>query len=657
MFRSLCLLSCFAATVFAQSTLDTEPIKAIERRVPPIGIEIPSDVADAASTRLAQISSELAKHADHPLAADIDVLLKAVRLAVEQRELYKPEHTKLLAKTLDLAESRLLQLDSNATADWLNAPLTVRGFYSRIDDSPQPYGLVIPEDLLDKLNAKEPVPLYVWLHGRGDKTTDIHFIRDRLTKRGQISPPNAIVLHPFGRQCIGYKSAGETDVLEAIEHVKANYAIDSARIVLMGFSMGGAGAWHLGAHYTDQFVAVSPGAGFAETSKYQKYTPEKIAATPEHERILWGVYDVPNYVRNFFNVPIVCYSGEKDKQIQAARVMEAAFEKEGRDLAHVIGPGMGHKYHPDSLSEIMTKMEVATSSGQPAVPKQVHLQTQTLRYSRMHWVQIDRLFAHWQDSRVDAHIDGDTIHCTTKNVKQLTIKPLPSEITKVVLDDKQLLITATNRESQSFTASRTNKAKNDWRSGSATSNSSLAKRPGLQGPIDDVFLDRFLVVTPSNRQSDDDLRAWAQFELDHLRSRWSALFRGKLPEKAANEVTADDIRNCHLLVFGDAKSNPVFGRIATALPREIQSGLADLRKTESDSSTVVQMIYPNPLNPAKYVVFNSGPTFREAHDRTNSLQNPKLPDWALIDLSEPPNAERAGRVLKAGFFDEDWQFQ
>ena len=67
------------------------------------------------------------------------------------------------------------------------------------------------------------------------------------------------------------------------------------------------------------------------------------------------------------------------------------------------------------------------------------------------------------------------------------------------------------------------------------------------------------------------------------------------------------------------------------------------------------MIYPNPLNPKKYVVLNSGPTFREAHDRTNSLQNPKLGDWAIIDVTQPPDAESPGRIVAAGFFDERWQ--
>jgi hypothetical protein len=55
------------------------------------------------------------------------------------------------------------------------------------------------------------------------------------------------------------------------------------------------------------------------------------------------------------------------------------------------------------------------------------------------------------------------------------------------------------------------------------------------------------------------------------------------------------------------------------------------------------------------VVINSGLTFREAHDRTNSLQNPKLPDWAILDITQPPNDETAGRVVEADFFDEHWK--
>jgi hypothetical protein len=75
----------------------------------------------------------------------------------------------------------------------------------------------------------------------------------------------------------------------------------------------------------------------------------------------------------------------------------------------------------------------------------------------------------------------------------------------------------------------------------------------------------------------------------------------------------------------------------------------------SAAEHVPVLIYPNPLNPKKYIVVNSGPTFREGHDRTNSLQNPKLPDWAVVDLRTLPNAESTGKIVDAGFFDESWK--
>jgi hypothetical protein len=69
------------------------------------------------------------------------------------------------------------------------------------------------------------------------------------------------------------------------------------------------------------------------------------------------------------------------------------------------------------------------------------------------------------------------------------------------------------------------------------------------------------------------------------------------------------------------------------------------------------LIYPNPLSPDHYVVLNSGCTHREGHDHTNSLQNPKLPDWAVIDVRTPPSATAPGKIVAADFFDEAWQLK
>ena len=60
-----------------------------------------------------------------------------------------------------------------------------------------------------------------------------------MTQAGHYTPRDTIVLHPYGRYSNAFKFAGEIDVLEALEHVQANYQIDDERISVRGFSMGG----------------------------------------------------------------------------------------------------------------------------------------------------------------------------------------------------------------------------------------------------------------------------------------------------------------------------------------------------------------------------------------------------------------------------------
>ncbi|MFN7733775.1 MAG: hypothetical protein ACK5OB_17900, partial [Pirellula sp.] len=68
-------------------------------------------------------------------------------------------------------------------------------------------------------------------------------------------------------------------------------------------------------------------------------------------------------------------------------------------------------------------------------------------------------------------------------------------------------------------------------------------------------------------------------------------------------------------------------------------------------------IYPNPLAPDRYVVLNSSFTYREYDYLNNARQVPKLPDWAIIDLSTPSDARWPGRIADADFFDEAWQLK
>ena len=620
-----------------------QAIEPLPRRLPPPGIELDDaqrqEVA-AARDHIAERLVEIPK--SHPRRADVEIFHKAIAYALEFGEFYKPADLKVVRNLVVAADQ---QVDEIKAGTKPASGLRACGYRSSIDGSVQPYGLEIPEGL----DLKKKVPLWVWLHGRGDKVTDLYFIDQRLKKPGQFQPENAIVLHPFGRQCIGWKSAGEIDVLEAIENVAKRYKIDRNRIALMGFSMGGAGAWHIGAHYTDRFAVVHAGAGFAETAEYNRLEPENYP--PVYEQTLWRLYDVPHYVRNLFNVNVIAYSGEKDKQIQAARVMERAFAGRGGKLRHLIGPGMGHKYDPESRSEIQAFVELGVRV--PRLPgKAVVLQTQTLRYNQMHWITATGLHKHWEDSHIKAVMETEgNLRLDTRNISSFEIDH-GAAFKSIIIDGRKFATPDTGSDRHFYMQG------DEWRYGERPAGE-IRKKPGLQGPIDDVFLEPFLVVLPSKTSANSTVQAWMDFELEHFENRWRATFRGQLRKKRAEELTAEDLKRYHLVAFGEPATNSIIGKAVEAwsdLDWDAKT-LSFAGKKLAASSHLPLMIRPNPMNPNNYLVINSGPTFREAHDRTNSLQNPKLPDWALIDLSQPPNAEAAGRVVAADFFDETWKLK
>lgn len=634
---------------------------AIPRIIPPAGIEVPAADLNRLQESLSDLEARLAKLSAGDGRAsdrlpDVQIYLKAVRYAINHGEFYDAKDVGRAGDLLKTAGDRLDLLQKGQTPWTAAHGLVVRGYRSELDDSVQPYGLVIPE----KLDLSKPAPLYVWLHGRGDKMTDLQFVHQRQTSVGQIAPPNAIVLHPFGRYCNAFKFAGEVDIAEAIYDVRSNYKIDPDRIVLWGFSMGGAGAWHLGAHYPDRWVAVSPGAGFAETALYQNLKPDSV---PDYERTLWGLYDVPNYTRNLFNLPVIAYSGEVDKQIQAARVMEEAYAGEHQKLRHLIGPGMGHKYHPDTLKELAGLIDERVQAGKDRQPKTVSLQTRTLRYNRYAWVTITALMNHWQDTRVDAAASDDhRLTVTTKNVAALEIStpwegnefPIAATID---LDGQKLLLSQRGYTGKLAAFERRN---DRWKFAPldrpAETSEALRKEPGRQGPIDDAFMRRFLVVEPTGKSQHPQVDAWVQAELAHFKDRWRRLFRGDLRTIKDTDVTDDDAKRNNLVVWGDRTSNRYLAKLADRLPIQwSDSAIAVGDRSFDASGHVLAMIYPHPLDPGnRYLVLNSGPTFREAHDRSNSLQTPKLPDWAVIDLSQPPDDKAPGKVAAAGFFDERW---
>ena len=664
-FVSLWLVACSLAMAQAPlasgqpapTTADKGPAraKAAPYRLPVRGIEIPTEARQALEQKLQAITAAAQPFTGDPLFADVAVLLKAVRFAITDGEFYAPKDVDKAEELLALAKTRLAELKEHH-ASWPRQTGTLaRGFFSTIDGSPQPIGLEIPADM----DWSKPVALTVWLHGRGDKATDMHFIAEHMHKAGQFQPGIGIILHPFGRQCLGFQLAGETDVMEAIEAVKHLYKIDEKRIMLAGFSMGGAGAWHLGAHYADNWCAVHAGAGFVDVKRFMKMTPETLP--PAYIQTLWGQYDVPDYVRNLFNIPVLAYSGEVDGQKMAADIMAESFQAEGQTLKHLIGPGMGHQYHPEVLKQIEAWARDQLIQGQPEVRAAAHWQGQTLKYPRMFWLRVTGLKQHWEDSRADGEWDGAQLKLTTRNVTHLEINVagLPENRPaglEVRIDGQT--VSAAPKDLQHTGGHMLLALKlqeGPWRL-EDTSRVALRKVPDLQGPIDDAFMEPFVVVPPDGNSSSTVRQAFYQRELEYMARRWRQVFRGDLLVRKISELTSDDLENRNLILFGDPECNSKLAELLPQTPLGWKNGEIKLGTKSWRGDTLVPLlVYPNPKHPNHYMVLNSGPTIREKSDPNNSLQTPQLPDWAILDVSVPASDTAAGKILDTGFFNEAWK--
>ncbi len=633
----------------AVSTLPIPAAQPKPTRVPAPGIAIAEeDRAElrAGADALAEEIAPLRSSKMSVLLPDVEIFHKAVDWALRYDEFYRSNEVSLARGLLKTGMERAKQLRESNPA-WLNATgLVVRGYRSKIDGSVQPYGLVVPSSFSSS-NGKNH-RLDVWLHGRDDKLTELKFISDRQRSYGEFIPADALVLHPYGRFCNAFKFAGETDVFEAMEHVKKSYRIDNQRIALRGFSMGGAGAWHLGAHHPEAWAVVAPGAGFAETAEYQKLG-NKRANLPTWEQKLWQLYDATDYAANFANVPVVGYNGTDDPQRQAADVMERAMKTEGLALPRIWGTNVGHKYTPEGKKEVSTFVDEAVARGKEADPAKVRLTTRTLRYNKAPTVEVLGLEKHWE--RTDLGIDASDARrwkITTTNVAAFRVIRHGKDVPESVVVDGQATRGEFTHDGGETVSSVFQKG-SDGKWGAKRSPSRLVKSPGLQGPIDDAFMDSFLVVRPTGKAQNSSAQQWISTQLAKATNEWRGQFRGDARVKDDAEVSDQDIAANNLVLFGDPKGNKLLARIADKLPirwsaNSVKVGAKDF----AASSSIPVFIYPNPLNPERYIVVNTGFTFAAAGSGSNAQQTPKLPDYGVMNTVD-------GSIALAGFFDEQWQ--
>ena len=582
-------------------------------------------------SKFADLSQRLERH--RLPDPDIEIYRKAGEWILRYpEEFYTKAYAANALKVLEHGIARVQELERGEPSWRRQKGRIVRGYRSAVDGSVQPYALVIP----DSYDGSRPVRLDVVLHGRGATLNEVSFIAAHESAAPVPATQDFIQLEVYGRGNNAYRWAGEADVFEALAAVEKNYRIDPARIVLRGFSMGGAGAWHIGLHYPARWVAMEAGAGFTETRVYAK-----LKEIPLYQAATLHIYDAVDYSPNAVNLAVVGYGGEIDPQLQASVNIREELAREGfhfnreglnwftPDLRAIflVGPQTPHRFHPESKKTSDEFLNRAVAQGRAEHPAKIHFITYTPRYDGSPWIKVEALERQYERAEVDA----DAAAIRTKNVARLEL----ASSAAVSIDGKQL-------------HGRVFEKKNGaW---SAAGKPGLRKRHGMQGPIDDAFLESFLCVRPTGKPLSAEAGAYATRKLDEFTKNFAKYFRADPRIKDDRDVTAADIEHSNLILFGDPGSNSVIARVLGKLPlRWTADAITLAGKKFSAADHVPVMIYPNPLHPDHYVVLNSGHTFGESDLRgTNALLYPRLGDYAVLKTAD-------GSVETAGLFNEEWK--
>jgi hypothetical protein len=344
--------------------------------------------------------------------------------------------------------------------------------------------------------------------------------------------------------------------------------------------------------------------------------------------------------------------------------MGKAMEKEGLKMVNLISPGTGHVIDPKTHAEQMKLIKEFTDKGLNHAPKHIRFVTWTLKYNECHWLRVLGLDEHYSRAELEASVadDGTVEVKEPKNITRFAILPpvLRGPTQKLRVSGTEI---ALPRVGAASPPRRPVIGKKDGKwvyLGELDAVELDGKRPGLQGPIDDAFTTPFLCVRGTRKAWNPAVQSWADANLKRFAYEWHRYFRSELPVKDDTAVTAEDIKRCNLILFGDPGSNTLIARVLPKLPitwteKELRFG----KDTYTAADHAPVLIQPNPLASGRYVVLNSGHTFREKElALLNYLLFPRLGDWAVLKVGAKapanPSDSLDEEAMRTGFFDERW---
>ncbi len=280
------------------------------------------------------------------------------------------------------------------------------------------------------------VPLVVAAHGMG--TTGEDMVNGPLAAEANargwllVAPQMHGAYYLDGQRALAWPGA-QHDIIEAIEHMQANYEVNPSRLYITGGSMGGQTTAVMAAKYPDVFAAAVEWKGITDLADWynneaaddwglRHIIENETGGTPEEVPFEYQRRSAMAMPQNSRLVPLKIWHDEEDQLVELYHSYDLTYAINSWDppipvTLITVTTGLGHDYNPDPV-EVFDFLEGFALSPQPPLS----LTIRTDESKPYYWLNFAQTGGdHWSQVEAAYSSADETVTATISDTQPLTL--------------------------------------------------------------------------------------------------------------------------------------------------------------------------------------------------------------------------------------------
>jgi dienelactone hydrolase len=527
-----------------------------------------------------------------------------------------------------------------------------RTFVSGIDRSVQYFGVAPMARRETPRPADSKPALVLTLHGAGVEAIG--------QARAYKSKDWAYVVAATNRRPYGFdwEDWGRLDALEVLAEASRLFGTDPARTYLTGHSMGGHGAWQIGATAPGLWAAIAPSAGWHSFTSYGGGTVYKDPSPVEQMLVRANnPSETTALARNFLHFGVYILHGDQDDNVPVtqARFMRELLGKFHTDFSYYERPGAGHWWGNECVDwPPLFEFLKERARPQDADVRRIEFMTANPGLSsRSRWVEVlaQTHPLEYSSVVVDKDETGKVFKGTTENIARLAFD-VPGVAdggpVTVDLDGSKLEVTPASGRGRIYLE----RGEKGWLP--AGPPASGLKGPHRSGGFKDAFRYGFILVYGTRGDAAEDARSFgkARFDAEMFWIRGNAGIE-VLPDTAFDPA---EYKDRSVILYGNADTNAAWPKLLAGSPVEVRNGWAragDRRYSGPDFAAY--FVRPRPgsdVASVGVVAWTGGAGWVAASPGQYFISGAGFPDLLLFSAETLRSGTDGVRAI--GWFGNDW---